>query len=376
MRIAILGDGSLTHIKRWGGFFKAQGHEVLLFSFEKAENSPVPVIQLRKYLPTNLLGYLSSLRLLKEELSKFRPDIVNSLYVSGYGLLGALCGFRPLAVSALGSDLLVDYKKHFLHKVQIKYALRKADLITADSEDLSRIAIEAGASKQNTLKIYFGIDDNVFYPSSETGEAQGKNDATLIISTRNHYNIYNLDLLIDAAPYILKEINAHFIICGDGPERENLRNKTEKLGVGENFSFKGKLNPEELSRELRKSDIYISTSLSDSTSVSLLEAMASGLTPIVTDLEGNREWIIEGENGLIIPANDPVKLAESVIKAAGNKPFLEKAGNINVRIILDRGLWEANMKRVEKAMATLIMKGKNREKRVPGKDLTRRDDAF
>ncbi len=360
MRIAILGDGSLTHTKRWGGFFKEQGHEVLLFSFEETENSPVPVIQLKKYLPTNLLGYLSSLRLLKKELGRFDPDIVSSLYISGYGLLGALCGFRPLAVSALGSDLLVDYKKHFVHKAQIKYALGKAGLITADSEGLSRIAIEAGASKKNTLKIYFGIDGNVFYRSPKTGEAQGNNDTTLIISTRNHYSIYNLDLLIDAAPYILKEINARFIICGDGPERENLQKKTEKLGVGENFSFKGKLNPEELSRELRKSDIYISTSLSDSTSVSLLEAMASGLTPIVTDLEGNREWIIEGENGVIIPADDPVKLAESVIKTAANKPFLEKAGNINVRIILDRGLWEDNMKRVEKAMTTLIMKEKNR----------------
>ncbi|MCD6379054.1 glycosyltransferase [bacterium] len=359
MRIAILGDGSLTHIKRWGEFFKTQGHEVLLLSFEETKNSPVRVIRLKKYLPTNLLGYLSSLAILKKELGKFQPDIVNSLYISGYGLLGSLCGVRPFAVSALGSDLLVDYKKHFIHKLQIKHTLGKADLVTTDSEDLSRIAIEAGASKKKILKIYFGVDKTIFYTSTEARETRVENDTTLIISTRNLYNIYNLDLLIDASPYILKEINAHFIICGDGPERENLQKKTEKLGVKENFSFKGRLNPEELSRELRKSDIYISTSLSDSTSVSLLEAMASGLTPIVTDLKGNREWITEGENGIIIPTDAPTTLAKHVIKTARDKVFVEKARKINTRIILDRGLWEANMKRVEKAMTTLVKKEKN-----------------
>ncbi|HMA75765.1 MAG TPA: glycosyltransferase [Candidatus Krumholzibacteriaceae bacterium] len=360
MRLAILGDGSLNHIKRWGGFFQRQGHEVLLLSFEETVNSPVPVIDLRKHLPTDLLGYLSSLGAVKKRLRAFRPDIVNSLYITGYGLIGALCGYRPLVLSALGSDLLVDYRKHFIHKLQINYSIGKADLITADSEDLSRIAAEAGAMKKNILKIYFGIDKNLFYPSDENTEPSAGNGKTLIISTRNLYSIYNIDLLIEASPKILKEINAYFIICGDGPERENLEKKVDSLGVGGKFTFKGRLSPEKLSEELRKSDIYISTSLSDSTSVSLLEAMASGLTPIVTDLEGNREWIEDGENGMIVPAGSPRILAESVVKTVKDRNFTRKARKINISRIKERGLWEVNMKRVEEEMLRLIEETKRR----------------
>ena len=55
---------------------------------------------------------------------------------------------------------------------------------------------------------------------------------------------------------------------------------------------------------LGQADIYVSTSLHDGTSVSLLEAMGSGAFPIVTDIPSNREWIHHGQNGFLVPVNE------------------------------------------------------------------------
>lgn len=352
MRIAILGDGSLTHVRRWGDFFSGRGHQVALFTFEETPDTAYPATRLARHLPTNLLGYLSSLPRLKRELREFGPDLVSCLYVSGYGLLGAMCGFRPLVISALGSDLLVDYRKHFIHRAQIEYALGKADLVTADSESLTEAAVEAGASDEDVIKIYFGIDGGIFHPPLQEERVEGKQ--TRIISTRNLYNIYNLDLLIEAAPRILGGVDARFILCGDGPERGRLEKKISELGLSDRFKLYGRVEPGELADRLRESDIYISTSSSDSTSVSLLEAMACGVFPVVTNLAGNREWIEDGVNGIILESSHPEELAEKVIRAVVDRPGMEEAVRKNLRIIQERGLWEDNMEKVERRMLKLL----------------------
>ena len=77
----------------------------------------------------------------------------------------------------------------------------------------------------------------------------------------------------------------------------------------EYIEFKGELSRKELIDCYLGSDLYISTSLSDSTSVSLLEAMALGLIPVVTDILGNREWIEDRKIGFLFPISDHNALA-------------------------------------------------------------------
>lgn len=355
MRIAVLGDGSLNHVRRWTGYFYERGHEVLLLSFESVEGCPFPARKLRAHLPTKILGYSSAMGSLKEALASFRPDIVSALYLGGYGLIAAKSGFRPLAVSSLGSDLLVDYPSSIVHRLQIRYVLKKADLVITDAEELSRIAISIGARPEKILKAYMGIDETIFFPPGRAPGAAVERGRPRIVSTRNLYPIYGVDLLVDAAPVIREKTDALFIMCGDGPERNRLEEKVKKLGLGQSFVFRGTLTPSEIADELRAADVYVSTSKSDSTSVSLLEAMACGALPVVTDLAANREWIEDGENGLIVPTAHSSALAEAVLRALGSSQFGQAAREKNSRIIRERGLWSNNMQRVEKAFEGLLL---------------------
>ena len=116
----------------------------------------------------------------------------------------------------------------------------------------------------------------------------------------------------------------------------------------------GRLGAGALAGELRAADVYVSTSRSDSTSVSLLEAMACGIPPVVTDIPANREWITEGRNGLLVPPGDPVRLAEALRRMIGDRELATAVRDLNVGLVRERGLWRDNMEKVERAFVRLV----------------------
>jgi glycosyltransferase involved in cell wall biosynthesis len=281
--------------------------------------------------------------------------MVSALYLGGYGFVAARSGFRPLAASSLGSDLLVDYPASIIHRLQIRYVLAKADLVITDADELSRIAASIGAAPEKILKAYLGIDERVFFHSRDAAGAHPEAGGRIrIVSTRNLHPVYRVDVLVEAAPSIRNKSDALFVICGDGPARRRLEERVRELGLTRHFVFRGRLAPGEIAEELRAADIYVSTSRSDSTSVSLLEAMACGALPVVTDLAANREWISDGDNGLIIPVGNPSALANAVLKAARAPQLGKAARDKNARIITERGRWGDNMRRVERAFEQLV----------------------
>lgn len=91
--------------------------------------------------------------------------------------------------------------------------------------------------------------------------------------------------------------------------------------------------------------MYLSASRSDSTSLSLLEAMASGAVPVVGDIEGNREWIEDGAGGRLFTCGDAADLALEQVLADGS--WVERARAHNRRVAEVRGDWSRNMAVIE-----------------------------
>jgi glycosyltransferase involved in cell wall biosynthesis len=372
MRIAFLGDASMNHVRRWAGFFHERGHDVLLLSFEETSDCPVFLRRIKTFLPTKLLGYFGALARVKKELAIFRPDLVNALYAGGYGFIGALSRFRPLVVSALGSDLLVDYPSSLIHKKQIEFAVQRADLVTVDADVLTGVLLSMGMPREKILKAYFGIDEAAFHPAPNAAVSRGAGRPYRIVSTRNLYDVYNVELLIDAAPLVLEQVPADFVVCGEGPLRKSLERRAAALGMERHVIFRGRIHTAEIAEELRMADVYVSTSRSDSTSVSLLEAMACGVPPVVTDLEANREWITDGENGLLFQPGDPASLARSIVRILTDGPFSSRIRETNTAIVRERGLWNSNMETIEQSFLMLVagdagtsaFRGKGSEARV------------
>jgi glycosyltransferase involved in cell wall biosynthesis len=151
-----------------------------------------------------------------------------------------------------------------------------------------------------------------------------------------------------AVPYIVKEIeDARIVIAGDGSEMEELASLARDLNVEDHVEFRGSARHDEVPELLRSSKVYVSSALSDGTSNSLLEAMACGVFPVVSNIEANRPWIDDGENGMLVPVDDPRKLSDAVVEALRNDGLRKSAMDINVAMVKKKGNWRDNMKEWE-----------------------------
>jgi len=75
--------------------------------------------------------------------------------------------------------------------------------------------------------------------------------------------------------------------------------------------------------------------------------MGSGTFPIVTDIPANREWIIDGENGFLVPLNEERFLAEKILEAIRNRELLSESLKINESIVEERALWPVCIEKIK-----------------------------
>jgi glycosyltransferase involved in cell wall biosynthesis len=241
----------------------------------------------------------------------------------------------------------------FLLKVFL-YICKKARHIICVSE-VQKTEIEQLGIKEETISVFpMCIDENFLEVGKDRKRSLDSGPLT-VLSNRNLLPIYNVSLLIRAIPMVLKEEpNIRFFIAGDGPERDHLEKEAKKLNVNSAVQFLGRVPHEEMPNLLTQADIYVSTSLYDGTSISLLEAMGSGAFPIVTDIPANREWIASGQNGFLVPVNEEKYLANRIIDAIRNQSLFEKSRIKNLSIVEKKALWSVNIKNIESIYAELL----------------------
>jgi glycosyltransferase involved in cell wall biosynthesis len=186
-------------------------------------------------------------------------------------------------------------KPGFLRKIFI-YVCKKAMHLNCVSEVQKKEIEQLGIMNKKISIIPMGVDDP-FLEIGKNRKIELNKRPFIILSNRNLLPIYNVSLLIRAIPIVLKEEKTKFFIAGDGSEKENLKSQVKNLNLSTSVQFLGRVPHKEMLNLLAQADIYVSTSLYDGTSVSLLEALASGAFPVVTDIPSNREWITDGNNG-------------------------------------------------------------------------------
>jgi glycosyltransferase involved in cell wall biosynthesis len=203
---------------------------------------------------------------------------------------------KPLIVTIHGSDLRMALESHgFLRKIFI-YVCKNATHINCVSEVQRKEIEQLNIRNKKMSTIPMGVDEAFFEAGRSRGEKLNGRRHT-ILSNRNLLPIYNVSLLIRSIPIVLKEeTNVRFLIAGEGAEKENLEKEVNQLGVTSFVQFLGRVPHGKMANLLAQADVYVSTSLYDGTSVSLLEAMGAGALPIVTDIPANREWITNGQN--------------------------------------------------------------------------------
>jgi glycosyltransferase involved in cell wall biosynthesis len=347
VRIATLSNASVVHTRRWVEHFRGRGHEVGLWSLEPGPRGFECFTLPRAPLP-GALRYPLAVPALTRALSRFAPDLVDAHFVPNYGLLGTLAGRRPLAVTAWGSDLLTVGAGDSLRGRRARFVLERADAVLVDSGNLGVAARALGAAPERLHVIPWGVDRTRFRPAPPR-------EPGLLVSARMHERIYDLPTLIAGVkPVLERHPEARLAIAGDGTLRGALERLARATLPAGRYEFLGRLEPVALAGLLGRAGIHLSASLSDSTSVSLLEAMASGAVPVVSDIDGNREWVGEGEGARLFPPGDPDGVTRALERALPDPGWLESARARNLSVIAQRGDWDVNLGRIESLFEALV----------------------
>ncbi len=346
MKIATLGNAAVIHTRRWAEHFRSRGHDVRVWSLERPpagfDALPLP----RLPLP-GALRYPLAVPALATALAQFAPDVVDAHFVPNYGLMAALTGRHPFSVTAWGSDLLLNPGRAALQRARARYVLRRADLVLADSGNLAAAALALGADPERTHAIPWGIEPARFRdaPPREPG---------LLFGARMHEPVYDIPSILEGVrPVLASRPGTRLVLAGDGPLRARHEQLARTLLPTDRVEFTGMLAPPALAAWLGRADVYLSASHSDSTSVTLLEAMAAGAVPVVSDLDGNREWIVDGDNGRLFPAGDAAAMGRAIERVLADPAWAAAARERNRRVIEERGVWDTNMRRIEQLFESL-----------------------
>jgi glycosyltransferase involved in cell wall biosynthesis len=356
MKICYLANAASIHTHRWATHFSMRGHDVTVASLT---NVSIPGVNVRWMgVDPNIRGriaYLQCLPRLRRTLRELKPDIVHAHYAGGYGLAAALAGFHPLVLTAWGSDVLILPNSSRPMRWLVKFALRRADLVTSMALHMTAAICGLGVPRERIVTLPFGVDTTIFHPG---GRLPAAGAAPLIVSTRHLEPLYNVGLLIEALPEIAAAFPAvKLVLLGDGSERRRLQERARELNQARRVVFLGRKRPEEVAQYLWQADVFVSTSLSDGNNISLNEAMACGAFPVATDIAANREWIRHGENGFLTGLHDPRMLASLVILALERNSLRKAAAESNWKIIGERGSWSSAMETMEAQYRKLIHKG-------------------
>jgi L-malate glycosyltransferase len=221
-----------------------------------------------------------------------------------------------------------------------------------------------GYPAQRIVQIPWGVDLKAFISNPAPNDIRSKlgwKDAYVALSTRSWEPIYGIEVILGAFEKAhSRERGMRLILLGSGSLSAQIEDFIKRHGLTDAVYIPGTIVPEAIPDFYKAADVYISCTHSDGTSVSLLEAMASGLPVIVTDIPANREWVQHGVNGWLAADGDAEEFGRTLLLAASLTPQdRHRMASQNRRVVEERADWGVNFARVLAAYRYLEAGGHN-----------------
>lgn len=235
---------------------------------------------------------------------------------------------NPMSQWRSSAMVWTNHTSHFIDSLRSKDASRygqqakQADEIIAPSEELCDLTASLGISGDLIHFIPNGVDCTRFHPDAEMApwpeRLKVDNDELVVLCPRRLEKKNGVSYFVRAAILLLQQsIDATFVISGDfvGPRSESEEELVEELigesGYDKKFRLLGRVENKEMPGLYARGDVVVIPSLMEATSLSALEAMATGKPIVATNVGGLPFLIHDGDNGLLVPPCRPIELAEA-----------------------------------------------------------------
>ncbi|MDT8272823.1 MAG: glycosyltransferase, partial [Desulfomonilia bacterium] len=258
----------------------------------------IPLVPMAIYMVS---GFFTALSCIIRE----KPDVIHGNWIVPTGLIAALAGRItgvPVINTARGMDLRIS--ERFPVRMLFDWAVKLSDEVNVVSASMKN-----RPSLKDAEVISSGVDD-AFFAVTPNRTAQR------VLSTRSLEAVYDVRTLIESIPLVLERIPvARFVIAGTGSQEQELKGRAAELGIGHQVEFPGLVDTERILGLMHESSVYVSCAVADGTSIALMEAIAAGLIPVVTDIEPNRPLVSGGKDGFLFRPGDKHDLAQKIILA-------------------------------------------------------------
>ncbi|MGH7943814.1 MAG: glycosyltransferase [Opitutaceae bacterium] len=326
--------------------FIREGHEVLVVA-PQFDGKPLPqkseAIVERVPSLKNFNGSEFSVRLplaaaLSDRLDAFQADIIHAHHPF-------LLGDTALRVS-MNKNVPIIFTHHtryedYTHYVPFSDAMKEVaiqipthfanlcDGVIAPSESLARVIRKRGVTAPITV-IPTGIDVQAFASANGARFRERLKipaDSIVVGHVGRLALEKNLGYLAEGVSrYLEREPKARFLVVGDGPWREELKEVFMKQGVGDRLLLAGKRTGRVLREAYRSMDVFAFASQSETQGMVVAEAMAAGVPVVALNASGVREVVRDGFNGFLLPADAPADaFADALARCAGPE-LREKLG--------------------------------------------------
>lgn len=295
---------------------------------------PGIMINLKKYkiakfqiIPYLFFNLFHGINLIK----KYQIDIIFCQWVIPSGFIGLLLKKiikKPVIVSAQGAEFYLPKNKIFNNF--LRFVLRNIDLLIPVSHHMKKLAYNHSKKIKCMEVLPNSVDTEKFKPLTNNEFTFSGIDLKYkkILTARRLVLEKRVDLLIKSFHKLLDyNANLQLIIAGEGPEKENLINLTKKLKISKKVFFLGFISHDRLNLLYNIADVYVLTSEQEGLSLSLLEALATTVPVISTNIVGNPEVIIHKETGLLFEPGNVDQLVNNLKYVLDNPDKAKIIGN-------------------------------------------------
>ena len=223
-------------------------------------------------------------------------------------------GIPVVATNHIMADNILDFTllPKFLYDIFLKIAWADAERTFKMSRAVTTPTRRAAEFLENTIDIQgvvpisCGIRKSNYTPDLEPRERRRRVLFVGRLTTEKH-----VEVTLEAIAK-LPDLDIEFEIVGGGDQRKNLGQVTQRLGLEDRVTFRGRVSEEELRAAYTRADVFVIASVAELQSIATMEAMASGLPVIAANAVALPHLVHDGENGYLFEPGNVDELAEKI----------------------------------------------------------------
>ena len=246
-----------------------------------------------------------------EILKEIDPDVIHIHGVATMALRGLVCGHTLKLPTVMTFHTMVDDAAQYYSPIKLppetmnrliwiylRQILKRMDVVVTPTSCIGAEIISHGAECRNMVTVPTGAKTEVFHPGlpyDDLVARYGLEGKRIIVHVGRVSYEKDIDMVIRA----MSKVDAHLLVVGKGPAKEDMERLVKELGLEDKITFTGFVSDEELPRFYNMADMVISASKFETQGLTILEAMATGKPVACRNGRAFAEIVKDGVNGYL-----------------------------------------------------------------------------